>query len=68
MAKEQASLLASNEDDHLFGKPFRKHVMDIFKEKKESAEVCKSTDGKKQPFLTAVFQSPVAHNSNQAQR
>lgn len=42
--------------------------MDIFKEKKESAEVCKSTDEKKQPFLTAVFKSPVAHNSNQAQR
>lgn len=48
--KEQAALFASNKDDNLFGKPFRKHVMDTFKAKKESTEVYKSTDGKKQPF------------------
>ena len=32
--KEQAALFASNKDDNLFGKPFRKHVMDTFKAKK----------------------------------
>ena len=48
--KEQAALFASNKDDNLFGKPFRKHVRDTFKAKKESSEVYKSTDGKRQPF------------------
>ena len=48
--KEQAALFASNKDDNLFGKPFRKHVMDTFKAKKESSEVYKNTDGKRQPF------------------
>ena len=48
--KEQAALFASNKDDNLFGKPFRKHVMDTFKAKKESSEVYKNTDGRKQPF------------------
>ena len=48
--EEQAALFASNKDDNLFGKPFRKHFMDIFKAKKESSEMYKNTDGKKQPF------------------
>ena len=48
--KEQAALFASNKDDNLFGKHFRKHVMDTFKAKKESSEVYKNTDGKRQPF------------------
>ena len=48
--KEQAALLASNKDNNLFGKPFRKHVMDTIKEKKESSEVYKNTDGKRKPF------------------
>eukprot|EP00112_Aurelia_sp_Birch-Aquarium-sp1_P019803 Seg4970.3 transcript_id=Seg4970.3/GoldUCD/mRNA.D3Y31 product="hypothetical protein" protein_id=Seg4970.3/GoldUCD/D3Y31 len=53
--KEQAALFASNKDDNLFGKPFRKHVMGTFKAKKESTEVYKSTDGKKQPFRHSCF-------------